>query len=109
MPSTITCKLTEKNDITLEIVSTKILGQFTGIKVKERFINENASFKDVYVSINHQDYLLSDLQDIEITKQGKKPATYRIQKTNSGNILFENSEYGNTDELLKRISDEDLI
>lgn len=109
MPSTITCKYTETNEITLEIISTKIIGQFTGIKVKERFINENTSFRDVYISINHQDYLLSDLQDIVIMKQGKKPISYHVQKTASGNILFGNTEYGNTDELLKYISDEDLV
>lgn len=109
MPSTITCRCTSTNELTLEIISTKIIGQFTGIKVKERFINENTSFKDVYISINHQDYLLSDLQDIEIMKKGKKPISYHVQKTTSGNILFGNTEYSNTDELLKYISDEDLV
>ena len=109
MPSTITCKCTETNEITLEIISTKIIGQFTGIKVKERFINENTSFKDVYISINHQDYLLSDLQDIEITKHGKKPCSYNVRKSPSGNIVFGNNEYSNTDDLLRYISNEDLI
>jgi hypothetical protein len=62
--TTVKCEYTETNKITSEIIVSHILGTFTGITVKERFINENVSFTDVFLSINCKEYNISDLSNI---------------------------------------------
>ena len=50
--ATVKCKYMETNKITSEITVSHILGTFMGITVKERFINENVSFTDIFLCIN---------------------------------------------------------
>ena len=56
---TIKCKYVEKNKITTEITVSDILGTFTGITVKERFINENVSFCGCCKFCNSHIYIFS--------------------------------------------------
>lgn len=105
---TIKCKYVEKNKITSEITVSDILGTFTGITVKERFINENVSFIDVFLSINGKDYNINDLTDVSFYEPAYADHELRyrfalkVSPDNSSfaNISIEGKKFADKDELL---------
>ena len=104
---TIKCKYVEKNKITSEITVSDILGTFTGITVKERFINENVSFTDVFLSINGKDYNINDLTDVSFYEPAYEDHELRyrfdlkVSPDNSSfaNISIEGKKFADKDEL----------
>jgi hypothetical protein len=106
--TTVKCEYTEINKITSEIIVSHILGTFTGITVKERFINENVSFTDVFLSINCKEYNISDLSNIlfyEYTDTDHELRYCFDLKVSSDNSSFANiciggKKFANKDDLL---------
>lgn len=114
---TIKCKYVEKNKITSEITVSDILGTFTGITVKERFINENVSFIDVFLSINGKDYNINDLIDVSFYEPAYADHELRyrfdlkVSPDNSSfaNISIEGKKFANKDELLNFFIDSRIM
>ena len=114
---TIKCKYVEKNKITTEITVSDILGTFTGITVKERFINENVSFTDVFLSINGKDYNINDLTDISFYEPAytDHELRYRFDLKVSpdnfsfANISIEGKKFADKDELLNFFIDSRIM
>lgn len=114
---TIKCKYVEKNKITTEITVSDILGTFTGITVKERFINENVSFTDVFLSINGKDYNINDLTDVSFYEPAYADHELRyrfdlkVSPDNSSfaNISIEGKKFADKDELLNFFIDSRIM
>lgn len=114
---TIKCKHVEKNKITSEITVSDILGTFTGITVKERFINENVSFIDVFLSINGKDYNINDLTDVSFYEPAYEDRELRyrfdlkVSPDNSSfaNISIEGKKFADKDELLNFFIDSRIM
>ena len=114
---TIKCKYVEKNKITTEITVSDILGTFTGITVKERFINENVSFTDVFLSINGKDYNINDLTDVSFYEPAyaDHELRYRFDLKDSpdnssfANISIEGKKFADKDELLNFFIDSRIM
>ena len=114
---TIKCKYVEKNKITSEITVFDILGTFTGITVKERFINENVSFIDVFLSINGKDYNINDLTDVSFYEPAYADHELRyrfdlkVSPDNSSfaNISIEGKKFADKDELLNFFIDSRIM
>lgn len=114
---TIKCKYVEKNKITSEITVSDILGTFTGITVKERFINENVSFIDVFLSINGKDYNINDLTDVSFYEPAYADHELRyrfdlkVSPDNSSfaNISIEGKKFADKDELLNFFIDSRIM
>ena len=114
---TIKCKYVEKNKITSEITVSDILGTFTGITVKERFINENVSFTDVFLSINGKDYNINDLTDVSFYEPAYADHELRyrfdlkVSPDNSSfaNISIEGKKFTDKDELLNFFIDSRIM
>lgn len=114
---TIKCKYVEKNKITSEITVSDILGTFTGITVKERFINENVSFTDVFLSINGKDYNINDLTDVSFYEPAYADHELRyrfdlkVSPDNSSfaNISIEGKKFADKDELLNFFIDSRIM
>lgn len=114
---TIKCKYVEKNKITSEITVSDILGTFTGITVKERFINENVSFIDVFLSINGKDYNINDLTDVSfyepayVDHELRYRFDLKVSPDNSSfaNISIEGKKFANKDELLNFFIDNRIM
>ena len=114
---TIKCKYVEKNKITSEITVSDILGTFTGITVKERFINENVSFIDVFLSINGEDYNINDLTDVSFYEPAYADHELRyrfdlkVSPDNSSfaNINIEGKKFADKDELLNFFIDSRIM
>lgn len=114
---TIKCKYVEKNKITSEITVSDILGTFTGITVKERFINENVSFIDVFLSINGKDYNINDLTDVSFYEPAYEDHELRyrfdlkVSPDNSSfaNISIEGKKFADKDELLNFFVDSRIM
>ena len=114
---TIKCKYVEKNKITSEITVSDILGTFTGITVKERFINENVSFIDVFFSINGKDYNINDLTDVSFYEPAYADHELRyrfdlkVSPDNSSfaNISIEGKKFADKDELLNFFIDSRIM
>lgn len=114
---TIKCKCVEKNKITSEITVSDILGTFTGITVKERFINENVSFIDVFLSINGKDYNINDLTDVSFYEPAYADHELRyrfdlkVSPDNSSfaNISIEGKKFADKDELLNFFIDSRIM
>lgn len=114
---TIKCKYVEKNKITSEITVSDILGTFTGITVKERFINENVSFIDVFLSINGKDYNINDLTDVSFYEPAYEDHELRyrfdlkVSPDNSSfaNISIEGKKFADKDELLNFFIDSRIM
>lgn len=114
---TIKCKYVEKNKITSEITVSDILGTFTGITVKERFINENVSFTDVFLSINGKEYNINDLTDVSFYEPAYADHELRyrfdlkVSPDNSSfaNISIEGKKFADKDELLNFFIDSRIM
>ena len=114
---TIKCKYVEKNKITSEITVSDILGTFTGITVKERFINENVSFIDVFLSINGKDYNINDLTDVSFYEPAyaDHELRYRFdlkvspENSSFANISIEGKKFADKDELLNFFIDSRIM
>ncbi len=114
---TIKCKYVEKNKITSEITVSDILGTFTGITVKERFINENVSFVDVFLSVNGKDYNINDLTDVSFYEPAYADHELRyrfdlkVSPDNSSfaNISIEGKKFADKDELLNFFIDSRIM
>ena len=114
---TIKCKYVEKNNITSEITVSDILGTFTCITVKERFINENVSFIDVFLSINGKDYNINDLTDVSFYEPAYADHELRyrfdlkVSPDNSSfaNISIEGKKFADKDELLNFFIDSRIM
>ena len=114
---TIKCKYVEKNKITSEITVSDILGTFTGITVQERFINENASITDVFLSINGTEYNINDLTDVSFYEPAYADHELRyrfdlkVSPDNSSfaNISIEGKKFADKDELLNFFIDSRIM
>ena len=114
---TIKCKYVEKNKITTEITVSDILGTFTGITVKERFINENVSFTDVFLSINGKDYNINDLTDVSFYEPAYTDHELRYRfglkvspdNFSFANISIEGKKFADKDELLNFFIDSRIM
>lgn len=115
--ATIKCKYMETNKITSEITVSYILGTFTGITVKERFINENVSFTDVFLSINGKEYNIDDLSNISLYEPADTGHEFRyrfnlkVSPDNScfANISIEGKKFADKEELLNFFIDNDIM
>lgn len=56
----------ETDKITGQVTVYKKTGYLTGVSLRTRYIDENTSFEDVYISINNADYKLSSLSSLKI-------------------------------------------
>lgn len=106
--ATVKCKYMETNKITSEITVSHILGAFMGITVKERFINENVSFTDIFLCINGKEYNINDLSNISFyeSADGGHELRYsfdmKVSADNSSfaNISIEGKKFADKEELL---------
>lgn len=115
--ATVKCKYMETNKITSEITVSHILGTFTGITIKERFINENVSFTDVFLSINGKEYSINDLTNISFYEPGDTEHEFRyrfdlkVSPDNScfANISIEGKKFADKEELLNFFTDNRIL
>ena len=116
--ATVKCKYMETNKITSEITVSHILGTFTGITVKERFINENVSFTDVFLSINGKEYNINDLTNISFyepadTDHDKFRYRYDLKvsadNASFANISIEGKKFADKEELLNFFTDNKIM
>lgn len=106
--ATVKCKYMETNKITSEITVSHILGAFMGITVKERFINENVSFTDIFLCINGKEYNINDLSNISFYESADDGHELRysfdmkVSADNSSfaNISIEGKKFADKEELL---------
>lgn len=115
--ATVKCKYMETNKITAEITVSHILGTFNGITVKERFINENVSFTDVFLCINGKEYNINDLTNISFYESAdtEHELRYRfdlkVSPDNScfANISIEGKKFADKEELLNFFTDNKIM
>lgn len=109
------CKLSfkETNKVTSEFTINKVTGVFEGVKIKERFINENVNFTDLFFIVGGQEYPFEQSYDVEIKKPNYEPDVpdtfqlWKIGKQN-GNIKVNDKVLLNFDEFADIVEKEIL-